>query len=74
MGSPLSHRAKDRREQIPIAVLEHKGDPEDRQNIYFRISWENTEETTWEPWNSVKYLTIVDDYILLKTKTKQSTD
>ena len=46
------------------AVLSHKGTPRKRGTLEFEIQWTDG-DITWEPWERVKRLAAVDEYIKL---------
>ena len=43
-------------------VLEHRGSPTNRASMEFLVRWTDSDET-WEPWEQVKKLAAIDQYI-----------
>ena len=44
------------------AILAHKGNARKRSSLEFQVQWSDG-DVTWEPWEKVKKLSAVDDYI-----------
>ena len=44
------------------AILAHKGNARKRSSLVFQVQWSDG-DVTWEPWEKVKKLSAVDDYI-----------
>ena len=63
--------AADLGEVIAEAVLDHRGNNRKRADLEFQIQW-NDGEKTWEVWEQVKKLSIIDDYILTHPAAKLS--
>ena len=59
---PQAVAAADMGESLAISVLAHKGSPRQRSSLSFQIEWSDG-DVTWEPWDSVKKLAIIDEYI-----------
>jgi hypothetical protein len=50
-------------------VLEHKGVARKRKDLEFLVQWTDGDQT-WEPWEGVKKLKMVDEYILAHPEAK----
>lgn len=59
---PQAVAAADMGESLAISVLAHKGSPRQRSSLSFQIEWSDG-DVTWEPWENVKKLSIIDEYI-----------
>ena len=59
--------ARDNDERPVDKITAHRGDPTIRQNMEFLVHWVGDEpgEEQWEPWDVVKKLEKLDDYIKL---------
>jgi hypothetical protein len=44
------------------AVVAHRGTVRNRASLEFQVQWSDG-DTTWEPWEQVRKLQAVDDYI-----------
>ena len=44
------------------AILAHRGNVRKRSSLEFQVQWSDG-DVTWEPWEKVKKLSAVDDYI-----------
>ena len=44
------------------AILAHRGNVRKRASLEFQVQWSDG-DVTWEPWEKVKKLSAVDDYI-----------
>ena len=45
-----------------LAVLDHRGSARKRSEMEFEVRWSD-EEVTWEPWDVVRRLALLDEYI-----------
>ena len=61
--------AADLGEALVDSILAHKGNGRKRESLEFQVQWSDG-DVTWEPWEKVKKLSAVDDYI----KTYPGTD
>jgi hypothetical protein len=59
---PQAVAAADMGESLAISVLAHKGSSRQRSSLSFQIEWSDG-DVTWEPWENVKKLSIIDEYI-----------
>ena len=59
---PQAVAAADMGEVQVLRVLAHKGSERNRGTLEFKVEWSDG-DITWEPWDHVKKLTAVDDYI-----------
>ena len=50
-------------------VLEHRGGAKKRSELEFLVKWTDEEET-WEPWENVKRLEKIDEYIRAHPEAK----
>ena len=63
--APMELAAADRNELIVNSIVGHMGDPKSRKSMKFKVHWQNLESSddTWEPWENVKHLQVLDEYI-----------
>ena len=54
--------AQDLGESVVLAILNHRGDPKKRHSLEFQVQWSD-QDVTWESWETVKKLDLLDDYI-----------
>jgi hypothetical protein len=54
--------AADLGEAVVRTVVAHRGVARDRKNLEFQVEWDDG-DVTWEPWENVKKLEEVDEYI-----------
>ena len=54
--------AADLGEALVDSILAHKGNGRKRESLEFQVQWSDG-DVTWEPWEKVKKLSAVDDYI-----------
>jgi hypothetical protein len=50
-------------------VLNHRGSVKSRADLEFLVSWSDGEDT-WEPWESVRKLEAIDEYIRTHPEAK----
>jgi len=63
--STLALAARDKDEKAVLKITDHQGNPKVRKDMKFLVNWVGDEpgEETWEPWEGVKHLEILDSYI-----------
>ena len=54
--------AQDLGETAVLAILSHRGDPKKRTTLEFQVQWSDL-DVSWEPWETVKKLALLDEYI-----------
>jgi hypothetical protein len=54
--------AADLGEALVDSILAHRGKGRKRESLEFQVQWSDG-DVTWEPWEKVKKLSAVDDYI-----------
>jgi hypothetical protein len=61
--------AADLGETEVLRILDVSGNPKNRHALSFRVEWSD-EDITSEPWESVKHLSLLDDFILANPDAK----
>ena len=67
---PQDVAAADLAEESVIAVLSHRGNPKNRNTLEFEVKWEPDDDVTWETWETVKKLALVNEYVKTHPKLK----
>ena len=52
-----------------MRILDVSGNPKHRSALHFRVEWFDGDITS-EPWDTVKHLALLDDYILANPEKK----
>ena len=59
---PQAVAAADMGEVQVESVVDHRGSSRKRSSLEFMVQWTDG-DVTWEPWESVRQLAAVDDYV-----------
>ena len=59
---PQAVAAADLGETEVIEIVAHRGSPRKRSEMEFQVNWSDG-DTTWEPWENVRRLAVLDDYV-----------
>ena len=61
---PRDIAAADLAEEVVRKILKHKGNPKQRKTLQFEVEWEPDGDITWESWETMRKLDILDDYLV----------
>ena len=59
---PQAVAAADMGEAQVESVVDHRGSARKRATLEFKVNWTDG-DVTWEPWEAVRKLAAVDDYV-----------
>ena len=76
--NPTDIALTDSQAYIVELISNHKGNPNKRKDMTFKVKWKNYDDETWEPWEAVKdniflhqYLTRINLQRLIPTKFRK---
>ena len=61
---PRDVAAADLAEQVVRQIISHKGHAKQRKTLQFEVEWEPDGDITWESWETMRKLDILDDYLV----------
>ena len=62
-GVNVKELAADMEEEEVAESRDHRGNPKKRRDMEFLVKWTDAEQT-WEPWEQVRKIAFVEEYIL----------
>ena len=61
---PRDIAAADLSEQVVRTILSHRGNTKHRKSLEFEVEWEPDGDKTWESWETMRKLDILDEYLI----------